>query len=310
MRAPFLWFGGKAALASRIAALLPPHRRYYELFGGGCAVFFASQADASRLAPRASRLAPRATLLNDLNPLAVNLLRVIRDDHRALLAALPQQVDREAWREAQANVWAALPPASLRTQQQRDAVCGRTPQSGVALAASTYIACNAGMNARLYGARTSDTAYSAKMASALSRRLALLPAAAALLRETALHNRDALDLLTEYADDDEGCFFLDPPYMLPAAGGGSRRHADTYGYGDSESAEWHTLLLERCAAVRGSIVLTSGDDDIYRSHCASMGWTLALRREKVRRGNDKARWNAAHLVWLNAAAAARQGRLL
>ncbi len=34
-RSPLIWFGGKARLARRLIDLMPPHKVYVDLFGGG-----------------------------------------------------------------------------------------------------------------------------------------------------------------------------------------------------------------------------------------------------------------------------------
>ena len=285
IRPPYLWYGGKASLCKRIAALLPEHRVYYELMVGSGAVFFS--------APPAER-----SLLNDINPLAHNLLTVIRDQPAALLASIPAEVTRDVWFEAQSNVWAALPAGELFTREQQDAARGLTPQTGVALAASTYICGCASFNGRMYGARTGDTWYSAKMAAQIPNRLKLIQPASARLQGVSIENRDAFELIEEHAAEPDALFFLDPPYMFPEDGGGSRKYRATYGPGEPESPQWHERLLDLCSTVRGAIVLTSGDDETYRRMCAEHGWRLVHRREKVGSGNDKARWNAAHLVWM------------
>lgn len=286
---PYLWYGGKASLCRRIASLLPEHCAYYEVMVGSGAVFFA-------------RPPVEVELLNDINPLAHNLLSVIRDQPDELLVSIPSVVTRDVWFEAQANVWAALPAGDLSTREQQEAARGLTPQTGVALAASTYICGCAAFNGRMYGARTGDTWYSAKMAAQIPSRLKRIQPASARLQGVAIENRDAFEVIAEHADEPDALFFIDPPYMFPEDGGGSRKYRATYGPGEPESPEWHERLLDLCATVRGSVVLTSGDDATYRRMCEAAGWRLIHRREKISRGNDKAKWNAAHLVWLKESA--------
>ena len=286
LRPPFLWYGGKSSLAGRIAKLFPAHRSYYEVFCGSAAAFFAKPP------------AP-VDLLNDINPLAHNLLTTIRDAPAALADRIPAEVTRDVWFEAQANVWAALPAGSLSTRQQEEEARGLLPQTGADLAASTYIACCAGFNGRIYGARTGDTWYSAKMAAQLPARLRLLPAASERLRNVRVENGDAFDVIAQHADEDDALFFVDPPYMFPEDGGGSRKYRSTYGPGEPEHPDWHRRLLDLLDSVRGTVVLTSGDDETYREMCRAMGWSLVHTRDKIHKGNDKDKWNAAHLVWVN-----------
>lgn len=41
LKAPFAWVGGKSRLAASIVQLMPPHKRYIEVFGGGLSVLYA-----------------------------------------------------------------------------------------------------------------------------------------------------------------------------------------------------------------------------------------------------------------------------
>ena len=41
LKAPFGWVGGKSQLAKSIVELMPPHKRYIEVFGGGLSVLYA-----------------------------------------------------------------------------------------------------------------------------------------------------------------------------------------------------------------------------------------------------------------------------
>lgn len=41
LKAPFGWVGGKSKLAQSIVSLMPPHKRYIEVFGGGLSVLYA-----------------------------------------------------------------------------------------------------------------------------------------------------------------------------------------------------------------------------------------------------------------------------
>ncbi len=73
--APFGWFGGKQRLADAFIRLMPPHKIYVEVFGGGCAVLFAK---------------PRAPMevYNDLDKRLVNFFTVLRDQPELLQHAL------------------------------------------------------------------------------------------------------------------------------------------------------------------------------------------------------------------------------
>ncbi len=75
-RAASGWYGSKARLAPKIAALAAgiPHRVYFEPYAGSAALLFAK--------PRAP-----AEIINDLDGDVVNFFRVLRDRSRDLVRA-------------------------------------------------------------------------------------------------------------------------------------------------------------------------------------------------------------------------------
>lgn len=64
--APITWFGGKQRLAPEIVRLLPSHKVYVEVFGGGGSVLF-------------HKPAAKLDVYNDVNDGLVNFFRVLRD---------------------------------------------------------------------------------------------------------------------------------------------------------------------------------------------------------------------------------------
>lgn len=63
---PITWFGGKSRLAEEISSLLPPHRIYVEVFGGGGSVIFTKHA-------------AHLDVYNDVDDGLVNFFTVLRD---------------------------------------------------------------------------------------------------------------------------------------------------------------------------------------------------------------------------------------
>lgn len=72
MRGPIPYIGGKARLAERLVALIPPHDVYVEPFCGGAQVFFHKPPS-------------RTEVLNDLDGELVNFLRVCQQHHPELV---------------------------------------------------------------------------------------------------------------------------------------------------------------------------------------------------------------------------------
>lgn len=73
--APFGWFGGKQRLAPAIVDMLPPHRMYVEVFGGGAAVLFAKPPTSIEV-------------YNDIDDGLVNFFTVLRDESEELIRRL------------------------------------------------------------------------------------------------------------------------------------------------------------------------------------------------------------------------------
>ncbi|RJS73512.1 DNA adenine methylase [Methanophagales archaeon] len=84
------WYGGKARLVKHLLQLIPPHKIYLEVFGGGAALLLSKQP-------------AQLEIYNDIDSNLYNLFRVIRDDK--LFPIFLHKVkwtlySREEWRRA------------------------------------------------------------------------------------------------------------------------------------------------------------------------------------------------------------------
>jgi len=84
------WYGGKAHLVKHLLRLIPPHKIYLEVFGGGAALLLSKQP-------------AQLEIYNDIDSNLYNLFRVIRDDK--LFPIFLHKVkwtlySREEWRRA------------------------------------------------------------------------------------------------------------------------------------------------------------------------------------------------------------------
>lgn len=66
LRSNLIWFGGKAKMAKTIIKLMPEHKTYVDLFGGGANVLIQKERQKS-------------DIYNDINGDAVNYFKVLRD---------------------------------------------------------------------------------------------------------------------------------------------------------------------------------------------------------------------------------------
>jgi len=66
---PIGWYGGKGNMVRKLLPLLPPHRIYVEVFGGGAALLFAKEPSP-------------VEVYNDIDSDLVNFFRVLRDPEK------------------------------------------------------------------------------------------------------------------------------------------------------------------------------------------------------------------------------------
>lgn len=78
-KAPFGWVGGKSILAKEIIELMPEHKLYCEVFGGGLNVFY--QKEPSKI-----------EVLNDINSDLINLHKVIQRYPESLAVELSKML--------------------------------------------------------------------------------------------------------------------------------------------------------------------------------------------------------------------------
>jgi DNA adenine methylase len=83
MSAPLVsWLGGKTKLADRIISLMPPHKKYMEVFFGGGSVFF-------------KKVPAEQSYINDINSSLTNLYETVRDRQYELMRLITQTVRSE-----------------------------------------------------------------------------------------------------------------------------------------------------------------------------------------------------------------------
>lgn len=246
MRSPIQWYGGKGTLCGRIVELIPEHVTYVEPFAGGASVLFAKPPSS-------------VEVLNDINRDLMAFYQVLRDPAmfarlKELLALTPYS--RDEWRDAGARMYDEtdlVEKARLFFILARQTMGGFGGQSG------------AGWSIKI----TSTARGVASGVSAWLGAIEGLPAVHARLQLVQLDDR-AWETCIDAYDTENTVFYLDPPYVRSERVGvvGNRRSAV---YATEMDNAAHARLVDRLLNVRGYVMLSGYDNEIYRP-LAAAGW--------------------------------------
>jgi DNA adenine methylase len=250
---PLKWHGGKAYLARRIVALMPPHRHYVEPFAGGLAVLLARDPNDRRLwVSGSSAQAGVSEVVNDLNGDLTNFWRVLACPERfpefqRRLMATP--LSRVVWEEAGSVL---TPDGGADELSRAVAFFVRCRQSR----AGTFRGFTSLTRSRT---RRGVNGNASEWLSAVDG----LPAVHARLRPVVVENLDALRLIKR--EDTPGTlFYCDPPYLHST-------RASTNAYAHEMTAAGHRELLKVLLDCRGKVMLSGYRSALYDRALA--GWT-------------------------------------
>lgn len=226
VKPPFIYFGGKSILASRIAALLPAHGHYVEPYCGSLAVLLEKRASGMET-------------INDLDGAVVAFWRVLRDQ--------PAELARMC----------ALTPHSLAEfdgAEDVDAPCGDLEQ-----ARRVWVRLTQGRTGTLrstgwrHFVEPGGSAHG--MPEYLSAYVGRMHDAAERLHHVSLENRPALELIEWYGRSPNVLLYVDPPYLRSTRSSGAYRHEMT--------EDDHRDLAKALQQVKASVVLSGYPSDLY-----------------------------------------------
>lgn len=220
--APTPYYGGKAKLAARIAASLPPHRHYVEACAGSLAVLLAKSP------------AEQETV-NDLDRRLMTFWKVLRER--------PQELERAC----------ALTPHS---RSERELALDIDPDvlDELEVARRVFVALTQGRSATL--ARTgwrNQVAPSHPMPLALAKYAGRLGPAAARIANVSLECRDAVEMIAAYGTEPTSLIYVDPPYEQHSPDGALMRK---WNYGVEMPSASHTALIDAVLAAEAMVVVS------------------------------------------------------
>jgi DNA adenine methylase len=263
---PFGYYGAKQRLAAEIVKSLPPHNAWVEAFCGSAAITLAKYPAAIEV-------------INDLDGNIVNLFRVLRTNHRALLKAV------------------ALTPYAR--QEFTTAGTKRKKLSAIERArrflARTMMTVN---GVGKDGGFSYSSSYSRGGKEARVSRWHNLPERIAnvveRLRSVRVEHIDARRLLRMFIDRPATLVYLDPPYFV------KRDHEYVV---DANDEDFHRELLMLCCKAKCMILLSAYDTPLYRNALRTKdGWKRTSIKTHTRdtNGTDYVRnevlWQNKHFV--------------
>lgn len=260
MKPPFTYFGGKTAIAGRIAALLPAHEHYVEPFAGSLAVLLAKKP------------APMETV-NDLDGDLMNFWRVLRDQpgdlervcaltpHSRAEHAMSRDLEVPSDLERARRVWVRLTQDRGRSMRFTGWQYKTDRGEGSRLPVPDYLA------------------------TCTSR---IVPAAARLAR-VSLECGSALDVIARYGRTKAVLIYADPPYL------GSSRLGSPEGYTAEMLTEpGHRQLADALRAADAAVVLSGYDTPLYAGLYAD--WHRVTLAAYCGNGVNRTR---AEVLWSN-----------
>lgn len=227
MNSPITWIGGKGLLKNKIIPLLPEHKIYVEVFGGGASVLFGKPLSEMEV-------------YNDIDSGLYNFFMVI--SHPEKFKLFYEQISlypysRElyydclkTWKNAENEIDKAI----------RWYVCARQSFSG-------------GYN-NGWGFSITDTRH---IKSRWLSTIKNLPEIHKRLQKICIENKDWEFILETY-DTKDTLFYLDPPYVHS-----TRKKKNLYQHemGNKE----HKKLIDYIQNIEGQFVLSGYDNEIYKS---------------------------------------------
>jgi DNA adenine methylase len=258
------YHGGKFRLAPWIRGFFPPHHTYVEPYGGAGSVLL-------------GKVASFAEVFNDLDGDVVNFFRVLRDSAARL--QLCQACELTPYARAEFEV--AFEPTADPVERARR----------LAIRASMGFG-SAGATKQTTGFRIDSNRAHATAWHDWSTYPERIAAVGERLKCVLIENRPAVDVMLQH-DGRDTLHYIDPPYVLSTR---VRASEHVQRYYRHEMSDWdHVQLIACLENLKGSVVLSGYDSDLYRDRLSH--W--ALRTTSARMSANRGTGLRTECVWLN-----------
>lgn len=255
------YYGSKAALAPQIIAELPEHHCYVETHVGGAAVVLAKQPSA-------------VEVINDIDDALVTFYRVLREDRDEFVRRLK------------------LTPYARVEWEHCRRTCDDDGLDDIERARRFYVTiCQSYSGTGTSFSRSSTRPHAAYWRDRIDR----IDEVAERLRNVVVEHMDAVETLDRY-DDARTAFYCDPPYPHK-----TRTQTTQAKYRYEMTDAQHGQLLDALNRMRGKVLISGYDCDLYREH---LKWWRVCWRHRVNctSGTTVNRRNAhfrVEVLWAN-----------
>ena len=255
MRSIIKYYGGKHYIAKYLIEMIPKHNLYIEPFFGGGNMFF-------------SKPPSKMEIINDLSDNIFSLYKVIADENK--YKQLQHRLELTPYHAKFRDDYKQKLNEKLTIEDRAFyyLYVNRTSFNGVGGFSCTKLVRN-------------------NMIRSVSDYLSLIPHLEEIhnrLRNAVVENKDALELIHKY-DDNDVFFYLDPPYIQS-----TRRSNQKYMIEMSD--EDHERMINLILKSKAKIMLSGYDNEIY-NNLVENGWN----RLELKSPNSCS--DATEYVWIN-----------
>ena len=261
MKPVLRYFGGKALIAKKIVALMPPHEIYLEPYAGAASVLL-------------NKLPSPTEIYNDLDNCVYNFFNVLRNKvltdeliENLLLTPFSRQEFHTAYEPSHDLVESARRMV-VRSNQ------GYFPVS------TTYG--KTGFRVDLSGSAISTW-------QTVHRRLLL---ASSRLRNVVIENKPAIELIDLLYKNEKALMYIDPPYLMSSVYKSLKSFDEVNQYKHMMTDNDHIVLLKKLINAKAKIMISGVDNPIYEHYLKN--WT-----KHIFAGENRLHKSQQDCLWTN-----------